>query len=99
VNGAIPRTECDRVLDDVKAKPSGWPTASLDPDSGRGPRATSGMPATRKTHKIRSLRFQGIAGSTLPWVCGWFALPFFWVIRSAASRYSKAFFPPPNRAV
>ncbi len=37
----------DHVLVDVKAKPSGWPTASLDPDSGRGPRAASGMPAPR----------------------------------------------------
>jgi hypothetical protein len=45
MNDRIPRTECDHVLVDVKAKPSGWPTASLDPDSGRGPQATSGTPA------------------------------------------------------
>lgn len=57
MNDRIPLTEPGRVLVGVKAKPSGWPTASLDPDSGRGPRATSGMPATTKTHKIRSLRF------------------------------------------
>jgi hypothetical protein len=37
MNDRIPRTEPDHVLDDVKAKPSGWPAASLDPDSGRGP--------------------------------------------------------------
>jgi hypothetical protein len=47
MNDRIPRTECDHVLIDVKAKPSGWPTASLDPDSGRGPQATSGTPAPR----------------------------------------------------
>jgi hypothetical protein len=47
MNDRIPRTECDHVLVDVKAKPSGWPTASLDPDSGRGPQATSGTPAPR----------------------------------------------------
>jgi hypothetical protein len=34
---AIPHTEHDPVLAGVKAKPSGWPAASLDPDSGRGP--------------------------------------------------------------
>lgn len=45
MNDRIPRTECDHVLVDVKAKPSGWPTASLDPDSGRGPQATSGIRA------------------------------------------------------
>jgi hypothetical protein len=45
MNDRIPRTKSDHVLVDVKAKPSGWPTASLDPDSGRGPRAASGMPA------------------------------------------------------
>ena len=32
--------------------------------------------------------------STLPWVWGWPAAPFFWVIVRAASRYSKAFLPP-----
>lgn len=45
MNDRIPRTECDHVLVDVKAKPSGWPTASLDPGSGRGPMARSGTPA------------------------------------------------------
>jgi putative transposase len=36
----------DHVLVDVKATPSGWPSASLDPDCGRGPRATSRAAAT-----------------------------------------------------
>ena len=45
MNDRIPRTKRDHVLVDVKATPFGWPTASLDPDSGRGPRATSGIPA------------------------------------------------------
>jgi hypothetical protein len=34
--------EDGRVLVGVKAQPSGWPTASLDPDSKRGPKARSG---------------------------------------------------------
>jgi len=45
MNDRNPRTQPDHVLVDVKAKPSGWPTASLDPDSGRGPKARSGTPA------------------------------------------------------
>ena len=61
----IPRSECDHVLVDVKAKPSGWPTASLDPGSGRGPQATSGMPANHRSTNLRSLRFQGIAGGSI----------------------------------
>jgi hypothetical protein len=61
MNDRIPRSQGDHVLVDVKAKPSGWPTASLDPDSGRGPMARSGTPAPREIHKFRSLRFQGIA--------------------------------------
>lgn len=64
MNDRLPRTECGPVLVDVKARPSGWPAASLDPDSGRGPQATSGTPALRGTIRItnlESLRFQGIA--------------------------------------
>lgn len=49
MNDRIRRTQRDRVLVDVKAKPSGWPTASLDPDSGRGPWATSGTPAPKRS--------------------------------------------------
>lgn len=37
MNDRIPHTKRDHVLVDVKAKPSGWPRPSLDPDSGRGP--------------------------------------------------------------
>jgi len=44
MNDRIPRSQGDHVLVDVKAKPCGWPTASLDPDSGRGPKARSGTP-------------------------------------------------------
>lgn len=47
MNDRIPHTEPDHVLVDVKAEPFGWPTASLDPDSGRGPMARSGTPAQR----------------------------------------------------
>ena len=36
---------CDRVLDGVKAMPSGWPSASLDPDSGRPSRGDEREPA------------------------------------------------------
>jgi hypothetical protein len=57
MNDRIPRSQGDHVLVDVKAKPSGWPTASLDPDSGRGPMAGSGTPAPREIHKFRSLQF------------------------------------------
>ncbi|MFP5252472.1 MAG: hypothetical protein ACLGH4_01590 [Actinomycetes bacterium] len=31
MNDRVPRNERDRVLVDVKAKPFGWPMASLDP--------------------------------------------------------------------
>ncbi|GAB3196621.1 hypothetical protein GCM10027062_06360 [Nocardioides hungaricus] len=58
MNDRIPRNERDRVLVDVKAKPSGWPMASLDPDSGRGPRAPSGMPA----HENRQNQVSTVSG-------------------------------------
>jgi hypothetical protein len=61
MNDPIPHSQRDHVLVDVKAKPSRWPTASLDPDSGRGPQPTSGMPAPSRIHNFRSPRFQGIA--------------------------------------
>jgi hypothetical protein len=60
MNDRIPHPERDHVLVDVKAKPSGWPRASLDPNSGRGPRQRSGVPATGD-HNYKSLRFKGIA--------------------------------------
>jgi hypothetical protein len=61
MNDRIPRGQRDHVLVDVKAKPSGWPTASLDPDSGRGPQATSGTPARTREPAISGLYgFRGL---------------------------------------
>ena len=57
----LPRTENAPVLAGVKATPFGWPAASLDPDSGRGPQAASGTPL-HQSSKARSLRCQRIAG-------------------------------------
>jgi hypothetical protein len=61
----IPHTESDLVLVDVKAKPYGWPPASLDPD----PRARSiGNQRARRpieTTNLKSLRFQGIPARPL----------------------------------
>jgi hypothetical protein len=51
MNDRIPHTESDLVLADVKAKPSGWPPASLDPDSGRAPQPASGTPAHNQNNK------------------------------------------------
>ena len=61
----LPRTECDPVLAGVKAKPFGWPAASLDPDCGRGPQAASGSPGQR-TNPARSglYGFRGLPGAT-----------------------------------
>jgi hypothetical protein len=39
MNERIPHIEPGHVLVGVKAKPYGWPTARLDPDSGCGPGA------------------------------------------------------------
>ena len=50
---AFPRHESDLVLIDVKAKPSGWPPASPDPDSGRAPQPASGAPAHNQTTKTQ----------------------------------------------
>ena len=60
MNESIPRTECDHVLVGVKAKHSGWPTASLDPDSGRGSRAISGTPARRDPQNPGLYGFRGL---------------------------------------
>jgi len=60
MNARIPRTERDHVLVDVKATPLGWPTASLDPDSGRGPRARSGTPAPRNPQNSDLYGFRGL---------------------------------------
>ena len=64
MNESIPRTKCDHVLVGVKAKHSGWPTASLDPGSGRRRSTRTKSRPTRshsKIHQFRSPRFQGIA--------------------------------------
>jgi hypothetical protein len=58
----FPHAQRGPVLVGVKAKPSGWPTASLDPDSGRG----RGRVAERRLRRITnlvSLRFEGIAAT------------------------------------
>jgi hypothetical protein len=48
MNDPNPRAaQSDLVLPGVKAKPSGWPPASLDPGSGRAPQPASGRPANR----------------------------------------------------
>ncbi|WP_162802008.1 hypothetical protein [Ornithinimicrobium murale] len=39
MNDLIPHAKCDPVLTGVKAKPFGWPPASPDTGSGRGPSA------------------------------------------------------------
>jgi hypothetical protein len=53
MNDRIPHSQRDHVLVDVKATPSGWPPASLDPDSGRGPWATSGTPGLHEIHNFQ----------------------------------------------
>jgi hypothetical protein len=47
MNNGLPRIEHDHVLTGVKAKPFGWPAASPDPGSGRGPTAASGSPLSK----------------------------------------------------
>jgi hypothetical protein len=37
MTGPLPATQRGTVLAEVKAKPSGWPTASPDPGCGRHP--------------------------------------------------------------
>jgi len=62
MNDQLPRTESDLVLADVKAQPSGWPPASLDPAApGELPRQQAGDRPTTETTRLKSLRFQGIA--------------------------------------
>jgi hypothetical protein len=63
MNDRIPRTKSELVLVDIKAKPSGWPPASLDTDSGRAPQTSQREPANNRNNKLKSLRFQGIAGA------------------------------------
>ena len=53
------------VLAGLKAKPSGWPPASLDPGCERRALTLGGGTGAKRSHKIRSLRFQGIAAGAL----------------------------------
>ena len=62
MSAPLPRAQDGAVLAGVKATPSGWPPASLDPGCGRRRKTASGSRSSRN-HKFRSLRFQGIAGS------------------------------------
>jgi hypothetical protein len=56
-----PHTERDHVLVDVKAKPSGWPSASPDLDSGRSRSATSGITGLEENPQISGLHgFRGL---------------------------------------
>ncbi|GAA4386056.1 hypothetical protein GCM10023152_36710 [Agromyces bauzanensis] len=61
------------VLAGVKAKPFGWPPASLDAGSGRHQAAAIGGEGSPK---IMSLRFQGIAANS-PLACGGIVQHFF----------------------
>ena len=63
MNDRFPRAQRGPVLVGVKAKPSGWPTASLDPHSGSGRGRVAGRGPRRITN-LRSLRFEGIAGGS-----------------------------------
>ena len=47
MTGPLPATQRGAVLAGVNAKPSGWPTASVDPSCGRHPRTAAGT--DRKT--------------------------------------------------
>ena len=62
MNDRIPRIQRDPVLADVKAKPSGWPPASLDPDCGRGAQAASGSPP----HGIQQNQVSTLSGDCRP---------------------------------
>jgi hypothetical protein len=62
VSDQIPHTERDHVLIDVKATPSGWPMASLDPRlRAWSPGVERDARSQKEIHNFRSLRFQGIA--------------------------------------
>jgi hypothetical protein len=58
MNGRLPHTEHDHVLAGVKAKPFGWPAASPDTGSGRGPQAASGSPL----HTIQQIQVSTVSG-------------------------------------
>lgn len=63
MNDRIPRTQRDHVLADVKATPFGWPTASLDPDSGARSPGDERHTGPRGSTIFRPLRNQGIAAT------------------------------------
>ena len=54
----LPHIEDGPVLAGVKATPSGWPAASLDPGSGRDPGAVSGSPL----HTIQQIQVSTLSG-------------------------------------
>ena len=59
----LPATQCGAVLAGVKAKPFGWPAASLDPGSGRRPR-TAAEPGSNNgpRTKIHQLEVSTLSG-------------------------------------
>jgi hypothetical protein len=57
----IPQSQHGLVLAGLKATPSGWPAASLDPGSGRRQDTTSGRGPERRIHKSQGLYgFRGL---------------------------------------
>ena len=54
MSGVLPCFEHDLVLAGVKAEPSGWPPASPDPGSGRGPMAPAGRRPAVPIHKSQA---------------------------------------------
>lgn len=64
--------EHGRVLAGVKAMPFGWPTASLDPDSGRDPPARSGSPAAEFGGGLKRQKWVfTVSGDCHVDSCGW----------------------------
>ena len=51
MSAVLPPAQQCAVLAGIKATPSGWPPASLDPGSGRAPQAASGRPANNRNNK------------------------------------------------
>ena len=84
MNDRIPRTEHDPVLAGVKATPCGWPTASLDPGCGRGPKRASGSRPLHESTKSGLYGFRGLptlarwlttgTSPTRRWTSGWKSL-------------------------
>ena len=66
MNSGLPHTEHDPVLAGVKATPSGWPPASPDPSSGRGPMAASGSPLSQPIQQIQVSTVSGDCQAILP---------------------------------